>query len=186
MLTTTEGSQKQPKVLLQRLFAFTDRRRGFALLAVPLGALLVLLAAACGGGASSEPATSAEEPAAAAQATTVHSSPTCGCCGQYEQYLKEEGFEVESQKEDDNTEIKSSLGIPEEMWSCHTSIVGGYFVEGHVPVEAIRKLLDERPQIDGIALPGMPPGSPGMGGDKTEPFTIYSISNGAIEEFTTL
>lgn len=160
--------------------------RGFALLAVPFGALLVLLAAACGGGASSEPATSAAEPSAAAEAITVHSSPTCGCCGQYEQYLTEEGFEVESIKEDDNTEIKGSLGIPEGMWSCHTSIVGGYFVEGHVPIEAIRKLLDEQPQIDGIALPGMPPGSPGMGGDKMEPFTIYSISDGAIDEFMTL
>jgi hypothetical protein len=185
MLTTTEGSQKA-KALLQRLFAFAARRPGFALLAVPLGALLVLFAAACGGQAGSEPAVSAERPAAGAQTITVHSSPTCGCCGQYERYLKEQGFEVESKKEDDNTEIKSSLGVPEEMWSCHTSIVGGYFVEGHVPIEAIQQLLKERPQIDGIALPGMPPGSPGMGGDKMEPFTIYSISDGAIEEFMTI
>jgi hypothetical protein len=186
MLTTTEGSQEQRKAFLQHIFAFAARRRRFVLLAVPLGALLVLLAAAGGGGAGSEPAASTEEPAAAVQAITVHSSPTCGCCGQYEQYLKGEGFEVESKKEDDTTEINGRLGIPEEMWSCHTSIVGGYFVEGHVPVEAIRKLLEEQPQIDGIALPGMPPGSPGMGGDKMEPFTIYSISDDAIDEFMTI
>ena len=186
MLTPTEGSQEQPKAPLRRLIPFAARRRGFALLAVPLGALLILIAAACGGGAGSEPTASTEEPAAAAQAITVHSSPTCVCCGQYERYLEEEGFEVESKKEDDTAEIKESLDIPEEMWSCHTSVVGGYFVEGHVPIEAIRKLLEEQPQIDGIALPGMPSGSPGMGGDKAEPFTIYSIVDGETEEFMTL
>ena len=72
------------------------------------------------------------------------------------------------------------------MQSCHTSIIGDYYVEGHVPVEAIRKLLDERPSIDGIALPGMPQGSPGMSGEKAEPFVIYAITGGAVEEFVTL
>ncbi len=87
---------------------------------------------------------------------------------------------------DDITDMKDDLGIPQHMWSCHTSIVGDYFLEGHVPMEAIRKLLDEHPAIDGLALPGMPPGSPGMGGVKSEPFVIYSIVDGRINEFVTL
>jgi hypothetical protein len=72
------------------------------------------------------------------------------------------------------------------MRSCHTLTIGGYFIEGHVPVEAVRKLLDEQPPIDGIALPGMPAGSPGMGGDKAHSFVIYAITDGEAEEFVTL
>jgi hypothetical protein len=87
---------------------------------------------------------------------------------------------------DDMTNIKNGLGIPQDMWNCHTSMVGDYFVEGHVPVEAISKLLDERPPIDGLALPGMPAGSPGMSGAKTVPFTIYAIVDRRVSEFITL
>lgn len=83
-------------------------------------------------------------------------------------------------------DIKEDLDIPQEVWSCHTSLVGDYYVEGHVPVEAVRKLLDEKPDIDGIALPGMPQGSPGMGGEKSEPWVIYSIADGSVEEFVTI
>jgi len=101
-------------------------------------------------------------------------------------YLQENGFEVESVLTEDLTEIKDGLGIPQDMQSCHTLEIDGYYVEGHVPVEAISKLLEERPPIDGIALPGMPQGSPGMSGDKAEPFVIYSIAEGSIEEFMTL
>ncbi|MCK5653080.1 MAG: hypothetical protein KAJ42_16955, partial [Gemmatimonadetes bacterium] len=120
-----------------------------------------------------------------AQAITVHSSPTCGCCGGYEEYLEAEGFELESIKTDDTTELKDSLAIPEDMRSCHTAMVDGYFVEGHVPVEAIWKLLEEQPQIEGIALPGMPSGSPGMPGVKAQPLTVYSIVDGETDEFMT-
>jgi hypothetical protein len=86
----------------------------------------------------------------------------------------------------DVDEIKDDLGIPETMHSCHTTLIGEYFVEGHVPVEAIQKLLEEQPPIDGIALPGMPMGSPGMGGSKMQPFIIYSIVDGKAEEFMRL
>ncbi len=82
--------------------------------------------------------------------------------------------------------MKEELGVPEQVWSCHTSVLGKYVIEGHVPVEAIQKLPDERPAIDGIALPGMPQGSPGMSGEKSEPWVIYSIVDGGIEEFVTL
>lgn len=87
---------------------------------------------------------------------------------------------------DEMTDIKDDLAIPQRMRSCHTSMVGDYFLEGHIPMEAIRKLLDERPAIDGLALPGMPPGSPGMGGERTGPFTVYSIVDGRIDEFLTI
>lgn len=116
----------------------------------------------------------------------VYSSPTCGCCGQYETYLEAEGFQVKSIKTESLADIKDNLGIPSDMRSCHTAMVGEYFVEGHVPVEAIWKLLEERPEIEGIALPGMPPGSPGMGGVKAQPFIIYAIADGDVDEFMTL
>lgn len=76
-------------------------------------------------------------------------------------------------------------GIPEEYGSCHTAIIDGYAVEGHVPVEAIIKLLTEKPEIDGIALPGMPEGAPGMEGLQTKPYTVYALSDGKASEFMT-
>lgn len=80
-------------------------------------------------------------------------------------------------------EMKKRLGIPRELWSCHTIKAGDYFIEGHVPAEAIKRLMIEKPEINGIALPGMPPGSAGMGGNKTGPFRIYYISAGKKGEF---
>ena len=83
-------------------------------------------------------------------------------------------------------EIKNDLNIPEEMWSCHTSVIGDYYIEGHVPVAAIEKLLAERPDVDGLALPGMPSGSPGMTGEQEAPFVIYAVKDGTTSEFITL
>lgn len=117
---------------------------------------------------------------------TVYSSPTCGCCEQYERYLEANGIKVKSVKTEHLADVKDSLGIPPDLRSCHTATVNGYFVEGHVPLEAIWRLLEERPGIDGIALPGMPSGSPGMGGAKAEPFIIYSIVDGKVDEFMRL
>jgi len=77
----------------------------------------------------------------------------------------------------DLAEISRRAGIPADLEGCHTSFIGGYVVDGHVPVNTIRKLLDEKPAIAGITLPGMPPGVPGMGGEKTGPLTVYAISN---------
>mgnify|MGYP000070732260 CR=1 FL=1 len=114
---------------------------------------------------------------------TLYSSPGCGCCSEYEKYLVEQGFRVQSIRTEDMTGTKADLDIPRAMWSCHTVVVMGYFVEGHVPVEAINRLLQQRPSVDGIALPGMPPGSPGMGGVKTGPWTIYQVAHGESSEF---
>jgi hypothetical protein len=116
----------------------------------------------------------------------MYKSPTCECCGEYAKYLHAKGFKVKVQEVSDPTVIKRQVGVPEQMWACHTLIVGRYYVEGHVPVEGIQKLLKEQPNIDGIALPGMPEGSPGMSGVKRGPFIIYSISKGEIREYTRL
>ncbi len=93
---------------------------------------------------------------------------------------------MESIRTDDYVQVKDDLGIPEDMHSCHTTVIGEYFVEGHVPIEAVRKLLEEQPPVDGITLPGMPHGSPGMGGEKMLRFVIYSVTDGTVEEFVTL
>lgn len=79
--------------------------------------------------------------------------------------------------------LKESVGIPPDLASCHTALIDGYVVEGHVPADAIRRLLDERPEIDGIALPGMPAGSPGMGGRRDAAWVVYAVSGGEVTEF---
>ena len=160
------------------------RRFGLPLLTGGLLAILVLFVVARVGDRGA--GTPTERDGQASAVVTVYSSPTCGCCHEYEKYLEENGFEVEPIRIEELSEMKDELNIPEEMRSCHTAKVGEYFVEGHVPVEAIWKLLEEQPPISGIALPGMPPGSPGMGGDKEQPFTIYAIVDGEAEEFLTL
>lgn len=79
--------------------------------------------------------------------------------------------------------LRQEYQIPPDLEACHTAVIGGYFVEGHVPVEAIEKLLAEKPDIDGIGLSGMPMGSPGMPGPQIEPFIIYALSDGVVSEF---
>jgi hypothetical protein len=108
----------------------------------------------------------------------VHKSPTCGCCGVYASYLKREGYEVEISNMSDASlaQTKRSLGVPVELESCHTSEVANYVVEGHIPIEAVQKLLTERPAIKGIGMAGMPAGSPGMPGPKVGDLVIYEIN----------
>ncbi len=113
--------------------------------------------------------------AAAPVAVSLHKSPECGCCDLYADYLRERGFTVTSHSTREVAEISRKAGVPAELQGCHTAFVGGYVVEGHVPVEAIQKLLAERPAIKGITLAGMPVGSPGMPGPKAEPFVIHAF-----------
>jgi hypothetical protein len=93
---------------------------------------------------------------------TVHKSATCGCCQLWVDRLRGGGFTVEVRNEDNLNEVKQRVGIPYGMGSCHTAEVAGYFVEGHVPIEDVQRLLRERPDAKGITVPGMPAGSPGM------------------------
>ena len=92
----------------------------------------------------------------------VTKNPTCGCCKIWVERLREAGFQVEVNDTDNLNSVKQRVGLPYGMGSCHTAEVGGYFVEGHVPVDDIKRLLRERPQARGLAVPGMPAGSPGM------------------------
>ena len=94
---------------------------------------------------------------------TVYKTPTCGCCVKWVEYLQSEGFDVKAVNRDDLAPIKKQAGVPAAMSACHTALVDGYVIEGHVPAQAIRKLLQERPETRGIAVPGMPANSPGMG-----------------------
>lgn len=113
-----------------------------------------------------------------AKTATLYKNPQCGCCEEYANYLRQNGFDVKVVATHDLPLIKKEQGVPEQFEGCHTTLIDGYVVEGHVPVKSLSRLLTERPAIKGISLPGMPMGSPGMSGAKTAPFTIYEISNG--------
>jgi hypothetical protein len=133
-----------------------------------------------------QPVAPAEPPApgqpvvgAATQVTLVR-SPSCGCCGGHADHLAAAGFDVKSVLTDSYADVKAAHAIPTEMSSCHTSLVGRYFVEGHVPAAAIEQLLREQPDIDGIALPGMPPGSPGMGGLAVDGLAVFAVDGGKV------
>jgi len=108
---------------------------------------------------------------------TVYKSATCGCCSKWVEHMQANGFEVKAINVDDIDKVKRERGVPADAASCHTAIVNGYVVEGHVPADAVQKMLKEKPSIAGIAVPGMPMGSPGMevpGGQK-EAFNIVSF-----------
>lgn len=116
-------------------------------------------------------------------AATMCKNPQCNCCDEYAKYLRKNGFSVTVKPTHNMSLISRQNGVPEKLAGCHTMLVGGYVVEGHVPVSAINKLVAERPNIKGISLPGMPSGSPGMTGRKSEPFTVYEISEGEPKVF---
>jgi len=106
--------------------------------------------------------TSVLEAAPASDVIQVYKSPTCGCCGEWIEHLREHGFTVEVVDQPNMMAVKSELGLPGELASCHTARIAGYLVEGHVPAQDIRRLLEERPEVAGLSVPGMPVGSPGM------------------------
>ena len=96
---------------------------------------------------------------------TVYKSATCGCCGKWIEHMQDAGFKVTAHNRQDMNQIKEEHGVAYELRSCHTAVVDGYVLEGHVPAGDIRRLLKERPAVDGLAVPGMPSGSPGMEGN---------------------
>lgn len=115
---------------------------------------------------------------------TVYKSELCECCGGWIDYMRGAGYPVRIREMDDVTPIKEFLRIDDDLWSCHTAVIDGYVVEGHVTLTAIERLLGERPKdVRGIALPGMPQGSPGMSGEKEEDFVTYTVSDGEPEVF---
>ncbi|MEX2515234.1 MAG: DUF411 domain-containing protein [Candidatus Paceibacterota bacterium] len=136
---------------------------------------LVVVVVAMGGFLLSQ--TSAPQSSEAAVAVvTLHKSPYCGCCGVYGSYLEGLDYAVEVRDIEDMASVKERFGVPYELESCHTMEVAGYVIEGHIPEAAIQKLLEEKPDIKGIGMAGMPSGSPGMPGPKNGEFVIYEIT----------
>lgn len=109
--------------------------------------------------------------AQAREMVQVYKSASCGCCGAWVEHMRRAGFSVRATDVDDLDAVKARFGVPDELASCHTAIVAGYVVEGHVPAGDVRRLLAERPRATGLAVPGMPIGSPGMEqGNTREPY----------------
>lgn len=106
----------------------------------------------------------------------MYKNPSCSCCETYAAYLEKNGFKVDLKPTNDLDQISAGLGVPSNLQGCHTVVIGDYVVDGFVPVDVINKMLAERPAVTGVALAGMPMGSPGMGGQKTEPFTVYAFT----------
>lgn len=113
---------------------------------------------------------------AAPLAATLHKDPNCGCCVEYAHYLEENGFKVDMIDHANINQVKQRLGT-DQAASCHTVEIEGYVVEGHVPVAAINKMLTEQPAIKGLALPGMPLNSPGMGPEKKGSLQVLELNN---------
>jgi hypothetical protein len=106
----------------------------------------------------------------------VYRSPTCGCCGKWLQHLEKHQFKVQDIVTDDMDSIKTNYGVPKNLASCHTAIVNGYIIEGHVPAADIKALLKNKPPLAGISVPGMTTGTPGMEmGDRIDPFSVIGF-----------
>lgn len=117
---------------------------------------------------------------------TVHKGPTCSCCALWVEHMRESGFKVEVVETSDLASVKQRVGVPVGKATCHTAEVGGYFVEGHVPAEDIKRLLGSKPPAKGLVLPGMPAGSPGMemADGSREPYTVELVhEDGRVEDF---
>ena len=134
-----------------------------------LGALVVLIAGTAFATLSSRDAGALE--------ITVYKSPTCGCCSKWIAHLEANGFEVVAHDIENLTSVKIENGIHREFSSCHTAVIDGYVIEGHVPAEDIQRLLRDRPAVAGIAVPGMPIGSPGMEGPNPRAYDVLTFDN---------
>ena len=145
---------------------------------------VISLVVALGGGYvwSTEPGTVSDK-----TQMVVYKTPACGCCDKWVLHLRDNDFEVKVNLVSETNSIRTQVGVPREMASCHTAIVGDYWVEGHVPADLIHKLLTEQPEgIKGIAAPGMPLGSPGMESPKKSKYKILSVDdNGEVEVYAT-
>jgi hypothetical protein len=106
---------------------------------------------------------------------TVYKDPNCGCCKNWIEHLIKHGYGVDAKDTPDMTQIKSSLGVPGDLRSCHTAVVAGYLIEGHVPAADIDRLLATQPKIKGLAVPGMPMGAPGMEGPTSQHYQVLAF-----------
>ncbi|GGX86284.1 hypothetical protein GCM10007160_11950 [Litchfieldella qijiaojingensis] len=113
---------------------------------------------------------------AAETSATLYKNPNCGCCAEYAKYLEQNGFKVETIDTNDLAQMKAEYNVPEKLHGCHTTLIDNYVFEGHVPVESLSKVLEEKPFIKGLSVPGMPLGSPGMSGEKQGPLEVYTLA----------
>lgn len=113
---------------------------------------------------------------AAGTSATLYKNPNCGCCAEYANYLERNGFEVETIDTHDLAQLKAEHNVPEPLYGCHTTLIDNYVFEGHVPVESLTRVLEEQPFINGLSVPGMPLGSPGMSGEKQGPLEVYTLA----------
>ena len=116
--------------------------------------------------------------AAAEPVITVHRDPNCGCCLGWVQHLQKAGFPTKVLETKDLDAVKTRLGVPDDLAACHTAEVSGYVIEGHVPAAALQRFLAEKPNATGLAVPGMPIGSPGMEGGKPEVYEVVLFGSG--------
>lgn len=146
-------------------------------------ALLALGALGACGGPEGEPERVALAELSEAMQMTVYKTPTCGCCSKWVDHMKAAGFPVEAvdTTHADLQNIKRAHGVPAHAASCHTAVVNGYVVEGHVPAEDVARMLRERPDIRGLAVPGMPMGSPGMEGPISQKYDVIAIGKNGEE-----
>ena len=114
---------------------------------------------------------------------TVYKSPTCGCCSKWVDHLTASGFKVISHDTNGMQAVKTKLGVPDAMASCHTAVVNGYVIEGHVPAADIQRLLRDKPKVAGLAVPGMVAGSPGMEGGRSDPYNVIAFGDGKTSVF---
>lgn len=105
----------------------------------------------------------------------VYKSPTCGCCSRWVDYMKANGYTVVAHDTTGMAAVKQALGVPAPLGSCHTATVRGYVIEGHVPAADVKRLLEQRPAVAGVAVPGMPMGSPGMEGSRTDAYEVMTF-----------
>ncbi|SDL47482.1 Protein of unknown function, DUF [Modicisalibacter muralis] len=116
----------------------------------------------------------------------LYKNPGCICCDQYADYLESKGMDITIIESQNLGQVKASAGVPFSLAGCHTMMLGDYIIEGHVPFVAVERLLTERPDIDGIALAGMPQGSPGMPGPKQGPFEVMSFDDRTTAPFMSI
>ena len=117
--------------------------------------------------------------AESASQITLYKDAQCDCCGAYADYLRDNGFTVAVVETPHLPMMYARYGVPSAFQSCHLAMVDRYLAVGHIPVDVVKRMLAEKPSITGITLPGMPAGSPGMGGNKTEPFKVYALGDGS-------
>ena len=135
-----------------------------------LGISFLALALTTGAAPPSETGTTAKKPT-----ITVYKDPSCDCCKSWVEHLIKHGYRVDAKDTPQMAEVKRTLGVPDRLSACHTAVVNGYLIEGHVPAADIARLLKEKPKVAGLAVPGMPMGSPGMEGPRSQRYKVLSF-----------